>query len=349
MLSSRVVRVGFVAAAAALGVVAIASEWDGIRVAFTRLSPLVLGAALLGAICALLLSMLLWRLLLASLGSPLPARVAARVLFVSQLGKHLPGSVWPMLAQMELGRDHGVPRRRSATVFVLLMLFSLSTGLLVAAGTLPLAAAEEIRPFRWALLLAPVLLATLHPRVLNPALDRLLRLVRRPPLERPLTLGVSARAVLAGVGQWLFYGVHTWLLAVELGAEPLRALPLTLGGFALAWCVGYLFVITPAGLGVREVALVAALSPVLNQPDAIVLALASRVIMTVADLLLAAAGAASMRGGARQRVPADSSAGAASGAAASGAAGAGAAGAGAAGAGAAGAGTGTGHAADEPT
>ena len=156
MVSHRAVRVGFVVATVALGVVAVAREWHGIQEALARLSVVGLGGALLAVVAALLTTMVLWRMVLADLGSPLPYRVAARVLFVSQLGKHLPGSVWPMLAQMELGRDHGVPRRRSATVFVLLMLFGLTTGLLVAAATLPLAAAEEIRPFRWAFLLAPL-------------------------------------------------------------------------------------------------------------------------------------------------------------------------------------------------
>ena len=43
----------------------------------------------------------------ASSGSPLPLAVARRVFLLAQLGKYLPGSVWPVLAQTELGRDLG--------------------------------------------------------------------------------------------------------------------------------------------------------------------------------------------------------------------------------------------------
>jgi len=295
VLSSRVVRVAFVIASATLGVVAVVTEWDDIRPALARLSLPLLGTAFVATVAGLLASMVMWRLLLAGLGSTLPYRVAARVLFVSQLGKYLPGSVWPALAQMELGRDHGVPRRRSMTVFALLMLFSLTSGLVVASGTLPLAATEETRRFWWALLLTPVLLAVVHPRVLNPLLDRLLRLARRPPLERPVTWAMSTQTMLVGVAQWLCYGLHTWLLAVALGADPLPTLPVAVGGFALAWCVGYLVIVTPAGLGVREVALVAALSPVLAPADALVLAIASRAIVTAADLVVAGSSVVSMR------------------------------------------------------
>ena len=35
------------------------------------------------------------------------ARAAARIMFIGQLGKYLPGSVWPILAQMELGNASG--------------------------------------------------------------------------------------------------------------------------------------------------------------------------------------------------------------------------------------------------
>ena len=65
--------------------------------------------------------------------------VAGKVLFVGQLGKYLPGSIWPMVAQMELGRDYGVPRRRSATVFVLLTALNLASALGTACLLLPFA------------------------------------------------------------------------------------------------------------------------------------------------------------------------------------------------------------------
>jgi glycosyltransferase 2 family protein len=295
VLSSRGVRVGFIVATVALGVIAVVGEWHGVRDAMARLSLSALTGSLLVVLAALLVSMVLWRLLLAGMGSPLPYRVAARILFVGQLGKYLPGTVWPVVAQMELGRDHGVPRRRSVTAFVLLMLFTFTTGLLVAVAMLPLATTVQIRTFRWAFLLIPVLLVLLHPRVLNPLFDVLLRLIRRPAHEVPLTWQVSLRAIGTGAAQWLVYGFHIWLLGVQLGADPVALLPLAIGGFALAWCIGYLGVITPAGLGVREVALVAVLSPLLSQADAIVLALASRVLITLADLLLAAGAALSMR------------------------------------------------------
>ena len=65
--------------------------------------------------------------------------VAGRIFFVGQLGKYLPGSVWPVVMQAELGRDHHIPRRRTMTVSLVAQLLSFATALLVAVLVLPLA------------------------------------------------------------------------------------------------------------------------------------------------------------------------------------------------------------------
>jgi hypothetical protein len=52
-----------------------------------------------------------WRQVLAGLGPRFPWGAGARVFFASQLGKYLPGSVWPVLLQMEAGRARGASRR----------------------------------------------------------------------------------------------------------------------------------------------------------------------------------------------------------------------------------------------
>lgn len=286
VLTGRPVRWGFVAVAVGLGAWAVAREWSPVADALGRLGPLPVLGALACVLLAMGASMQVWRVLLATLGSPLPARAAARIVFVGQLGKYLPGSVWPVLAQMELATAHRVPRHRSGAASVLTMLVSLLAGLLAALVTLPFAAGAAT-PYRWAFLAAPVLLVCLHPRVVNPALALLLRLARRPPLDRPLT----GRAVLAAVGwglvSWLLYGGQVWLLVTRLGAPGWREALLSVGGFAFAWCVGFLVVLAPAGAGVREVLLVALFGPVLGVGGATAVALVSRVLMTVGDLLTA--------------------------------------------------------------
>jgi glycosyltransferase 2 family protein len=285
---SRPVRWAFVAATVGLGAYAVISNWSGPNGVGADLSALG-AAAVAGAMISVLISLLtlmqVYRVLLGALGSPLPARVAAQILFVGQLGKYLPGSVWPVLAQMELGTAHQVPRRRSASASVLTMLLSLVTGILVGLVMLPFS--KSATHYRWVFLVAPLILAGLYPRVLNRVIDWLLRLARRPPLEQPLTGRAVATALAWGVIGWIFYGLQIWLLAQRLGLSGWSGVLLAIGGFAFAWCAGFLVIFAPAGAGVREIVLIGLLGPVIGVAGATAVALVSRVLMTAGDLLSA--------------------------------------------------------------
>jgi uncharacterized membrane protein YbhN (UPF0104 family) len=293
ILTGRSVRWGFAAAAVAIGGYAVVRQWADVRAALASIGILVVAAAMVSVLIAMLAAMQVWRLLLTALGSPLPARTAARIMFVGQLGKYLPGSVWPVLAQMELGSAHRVPRHHSASASVLTTLVSVPSGLLTALVTLPFVAGPA--PYRWALLAAPALLACLHPKVLNYVLGRLFRLTRRPPLEQPLTARAVATSLAWSFGSWIFYGLQIWLLATRLDAPRGTGALLAIGGFAFAWSVGFLAVFAPAGAGVREVLLVALLSPVLGVGAATAVALVSRALTTVGDLLAAGLAAGCVR------------------------------------------------------
>ncbi len=124
--------------------------------------------------------------------------------------------------------------------------------------------------------------------------DKLLTLVRRPPLEQPLTGRAVAAALGWAVVSWVLFGLQVWLLAVRLGAPEGRTLLLAIGGFAFAWSVGFLVVFAPAGAGFRDVLVIAILGAVLGGGGATAVALVSRILMTIGDF--ATAGVAAWSG-----------------------------------------------------
>ena len=283
------IGIAFVALALGLAVWAVWDERSGLGHGLHRMPAGDLAGSVALAFGAVGATFMVWRAVLRGFGVDLPLPDAARVYFVGQVGKYVPGSVWPVLAQMELGHSYQVPRHRSATASVLTILLSLLSGLLAALVTLPFVAGST--PYLWAFLAAPVLLVLLHPRVLNRVLDRLLRLAGRPPLDRPLTGRAMAGALAWAFASWILFGLQIWFLATRLGAPAGKTAVLAVGGFAFAWCVGFLVVFAPAGAGIREVLLVATLGPVLGAGSATAVALVSRAAMTAGDLLTAGAAA----------------------------------------------------------
>ena len=72
--------------------------------------PVFLLAAVGSAAAAMVVVALGWRRCLAALGAPLPRRLVARWYFVGELGKYVPGGIWPIVGRGELARRGGVAR-----------------------------------------------------------------------------------------------------------------------------------------------------------------------------------------------------------------------------------------------
>jgi hypothetical protein len=283
----------FVLVAVALLLLALRDQGpEALRVA-RQVGAAAAAASTAAVLLGLLASALVWRALMADLGTRLGLRAALHVFFLGQLGKYVPGSVFAVAAQMELGRAHGAPRSRTGTAGLLFLGVLVAAGLLAAAVALPLTSPGALRSYAWVLLVLPLGAVLLAPPVLTRLVGLLLRTLRREPLDRPL----SARAVAAALGwalvMWAAYGVHLWLLVrpqdVQAGTSLLL---LSTGAYALAWTAGFLVVVAPAGAGVRELALVVALAPVLDRTGALAVAVLSRVLMTLGDLAWGLVGAA---------------------------------------------------------
>lgn len=283
------VIVGFLAAA-------VLSQRDAIADAADALSLWTVLVSLLPVLVGLYCSMLSWRAVLADLGSPLGRRTALRIFFLGQLGKYVPGSVWPVLAQMELGRDHKVPRARTAAAGVVAVALGLTAALVVSAATLPFLG--EGGRYLGALAVLPLALVGLRPRVLTPVINRGLRLIRRQQLDRPLSGSGILRGVAWATATWLCNGVHVWIVARDLGGTggEGRLLALSIGSFAVSWAAGFLVFVAPAGAGAREAALIVTMGSVLPTGAATLLALVSRLVLTVADVLWAGFAVAGSRG-----------------------------------------------------
>ena len=281
----------WLAAVAVALVYAVASEWEGVRAALAGLHIGRVIAATAVGVVGVGVSAQIWRALMSGLGAPLRASAAVRIFFVGQLGKYLPGSVWPVLAQMELGKDHGVPPRTSAAGVALFLWVHLCTGAAVACVLLPAAGAVPAV----VALGAPLAVLLLTPGIMGRAISLAVRLTRRQPLAQLPDIGAVAAGSAWALLMWACYGFHLWLLAAGTtsGAAAEPSAVLTTGAFAAAWCLGFLFLVAPAGAGAREAVLVALLP--LATGSALAVVVVSRLLLTAADGVWGSVGALSAR------------------------------------------------------
>lgn len=288
-----VFRVVVVVGIAAAIVRATVDLWPDVRGTLLGLAWQSVLVSLVLALLGITANTLAWRSVLTELDCPLPVATASRIFLVGQLAKYLPGSVWSFVLQMELGRRAGLPRARAFIAGLVATGLGVTAGL--ALGVLGLPALIEAGGAAVIIVavLAPVAALCAHPKVLSRLVELFLKVLRRQPLGHSF----SWRGVLQALGwsalAWLCFGTHLWLLANAEAAPGFDGLLRSIGAFALAMTAGLFAVVAPSGIGVREAILVAALAPYVGPGAALGIALASRLIFTVADVVAAGGAAAS--------------------------------------------------------
>lgn len=223
----------------------LAHEWSAARDSLADATWTWLVVAIAGAAAAMTAIAVGWQRVLDALGARVAAVDAIVWYFVGEIGKYLPGTVWPVLGRSELARRGGVARAVAyqSTVLSLLLLYlaaAIVGGALVGLGA------------------AVVLLVGIV--VLHPAVSRRLLAIARRVTRRDLdvvvpSLGASARLTALYLPVWLLVGTATWAVARAL--DPSASWSHIVPAATASWLVGFLAVPVPGGVGVREAAFVA--------------------------------------------------------------------------------------------
>jgi glycosyltransferase 2 family protein len=262
-------------------------DWNQLRVQPLewRLEPvwLLASALTVWAMYALLIAS--WWMMLRAWGQRLDGWTAARIWIVSSLGKYLPGKVWAIAGMALMAREAGVAPWAATGSAVVLQMLAIGTGAAVV-GLTGARVLETARPGSGAALVILVVAAVVGVMLLlwPPVLKRMLRLMapeageRAVPAAGPLAFGVAANLLA-----WTGYGIALWLLARGLlPSADLRPLP-AIAVFTASYLAGFLALVAPAGLGVREGLFILMLQGPLGIGTATALALASRVLLTITE------------------------------------------------------------------
>jgi len=238
----------------------------------------------------------LWSSILRTLGARVPVLRATVVTAVSNVGKYAPGKVWFTVGRMALVKSYGVSEAKCLASVVLEIIITLLGGvILLGFAVLLLPASQVPWPVYSLFLLTPLCLVLLIPKVFNRLLAVGLRWFRQPPFE--LRLPFSSLLGLVGICllDWVAQGVGSYLLLRSFYPLPLSSLPTLLGGYAISWMIGFLVLVVPAGLGVRESIYTIVLKMAIPGPLAVIAALTTRVWQTLGELLAALIGLALLR------------------------------------------------------
>lgn len=265
----------------------LAGQWNqvGIRLSDIQFRWRWISIATLLVLISFALLIEGWRRILSAWAAHLPWKDASRIWFLSNLGRYVPGNIWSLTAMGVMARERGISGLAAAGSSVVMQMVSLATGAAIVALTgakllgQPLVVAVTVALVVAGLLLAPKLLPPLAGFV-----GRLMGREMTPPAIPPASIWT---ATLTSTLSWVFYGLAFQLFVRGLLGSASGEIASYIAVYTAAHILGFISPIAPAGLGVREIALAAAMIQLglANEADAALVAIAARLWLTVVELV----------------------------------------------------------------
>jgi hypothetical protein len=216
---------------------------------------------------------------------------------VSALLKYIPGKVWTYAVQLYLIRNLFISKQKFSLIFLIINLISLS--IQTALGLFILIFLLSDIWLKLLLFLGCLILFTISFFVLDVA-NIIICLINKIFKKDFSTVRFSFRKILLVQMIYFFaiilFAASGYFVAIGIGMSPTFKEALSIASANLLSSVaGYVVIIAPAGLGVRELVMYEILDGVSNKSLALVLPIATRILMMLMDLIFGIFGLALFR------------------------------------------------------
>jgi len=225
-------------------------------------------------------------------GRTLPYRIGARIWFVSNLGKYIPGKVWQIVQMGLMSTEQGIDAVSSTAAAVVNAGVNVAIGLAVGVILGAPIFDRILEPYGVAWLSRTVAILALICLLLLPVmLPWAFRAGHRrlgvgAPLEGAPTNAIVVSAI-ANVIAWFLYGAAFYCLVIGLFGSPHGTLIENTAAFAISYVIGYLAFFVPGGVGIREGALILVLTAggMATNIEASAISVSSRLWLVVIEVL----------------------------------------------------------------
>jgi len=233
-----------------------------------------------------------WKNILRQSGYVLSYSKMFKIWFISNLGRYIPGKVWQFLGMLYLLEKEKVPKSKSFSVAVLAQALSCMAGILVMIAFLRYDFYQNLlSQSPWFLLVlilfvAGVITLIFYPQALQGVINWGLKLLKKEKISLNYKPRNLLFYLLSYIGCWFLFGFCFLIFIKSIFPAPFNVYFGVTGAFAGSVTIGFLAFFTPGGIGVREGVLVALLSFYFPAPVATLIALLSRLWITLVEVLL---------------------------------------------------------------
>jgi hypothetical protein len=215
---------------------------------------------------------------------------ALGIWLISQLGKYVPGKVWVVVSRLYLLPGDGNRVELGCSIIMEMILVNV-TGFFLFLCSLFFWDQTNSGWQQDAIQMGGLLvigLMLLNPRILERIVNTVLNWMRRETIEIRLKLRDIANLFLYYAFCWVLYGVSfAFLASAFTEMNPTKFIVFS-GIYVISVVIGFVTLIAPSGLGVREGVLFILLSRYMDPPVATYLSVVSRIWFTSVELTMVA-------------------------------------------------------------
>jgi len=258
----------------------LVSKWDEVSNAFSQVDAINLVLSLLLGLAAMTSIGWIWVTMIVARSHNVRHRNAMSWYFTGQLGKYVPGGIWPIVGRAELAVRNGIPRLDAYASTGL----SLVTTYAAAVVAIAIGAASTSGHRLVAVLIA-LGLVTAYIAFSQPSLRAVIIRIASRISSSASSLTDPKRVVrltVLHVPAWILMSLSTSVTATAFGAHIGIADMLFIT--TTSWLAGFVVVGVPGGIGVREAVFTSLAGGIIGTPMAVSLALMSRVVFIAVDL-----------------------------------------------------------------
>lgn len=229
-----------------------------------------------------------WLWIMRAGGAAAPRRRGLAWFFVGQLGKYVPGGIWPIVGQAELAHRGRTPRPLAYSSTAVSMAATFLGAAVVGAVT----GLWSLDGDRWipaVLCIALVIgFATYCVPQVRAAMEAVVTRATKRSTLLPAPIWV-AEVVGRHLPVWvLFSGMNIFTVSALGESLDTQLVVRLIAVTCLSWMAGFVIVGLPGGIGVRETVFISLMTASLGGPLAVSVAVVSRIVSVAVDLAGAA-------------------------------------------------------------
>ena len=219
-----------------------------------------------------------WRYLTQYLGESVSKTSSLTIWFFSEALRYIPGNIWSFASRAYLARQKQISKEVSFLILPIEIIIVTTTTTILSSYAI-IKTLEKLQVnLIFYILIFTSLIVTL---VLLLSHKIILRVLKKILLQK-LVLKALPTALILQFLSWSLYSTGYIILIDFAGIQDLALL---FSSTLLAWLIGYLTIVSPMGLGVRESTFILLIGPQIGLSQAAVIALLARVILIVTELI----------------------------------------------------------------